>query len=199
MVIMYMEPIQMVSDCITFLINQKNIIALINRMEKVNDKLNRVNIHVNLSRVRRLSIILIATITILEIGLVTYNFVVFKDAVWFIPMYLSTVAKVFYVSLVYTIKEYFQGINRQLENTKIFFDENKLIKKLRLKNVNEPDEIGYLHKEILIKRTMAGKRKALSSDGMDKVVNVIPYGDNGSLYQNLLASCNSKRSPYIHF
>ncbi len=54
-----MEPIQMVSDALTFVINQKRIIDLINRMEKVNEKLIKQNININLSRVRRLSIILV--------------------------------------------------------------------------------------------------------------------------------------------
>lgn len=185
MVILYMEPILMVSDALTFLINQNSIIALINRMEKVNEKLIRQNINVDLGRVRRLSIILISTITILEIALVTYNYIVFEDAIWIIPLYLSTISKVFYVSLVYTIKEYYQGINNQLQCTKVFSDDNKLLKKARLKNVIENDEIGYLHKEILIKRTMADKRKPVPSDGTDKVVNVIPYGDNGTLIYKL--------------
>lgn len=179
MVIMYMEPLLMVSDSLTFLINQKKIIRLINRMEKVNDKLNRVNIYVNLAKVRRLSIVFVSTITILEIGLVTYNYVVFEDAIWFIPIYVSTVAKVFYISLVFITKKYFQGINDQLESTKQFFEQKKLLKKKRLKNVKESDDFGYLHKEILYKRTIAGICKELASDGTDKVVNVIPYGDNG--------------------
>jgi len=173
----------MISDAFLFMLNQKKIIVLIDRMEKINEKLIRENIEVNLGRVRKLSIALICTITIIEVGLVTYNYVVFKDAIWFMPIYLSTVAKVFYVALVFTIKEYLQGINQQLQTTKIYFEENKLLKRQRLINVLEDDKIGYLHKEILIKRTtMAGKRKDLPSDGARKVVNVIPYDDNGSFY-----------------
>lgn len=172
----------MVSDAITFLKNQKKIIDLINRMEKVNRKLIRDNVNVNLGRVKRLSIILISLITILEVSLMTYNFVKFNDAIWFTPIYLGTVGKVFYVTLVYITKEYFVGINQQLQNAKILFDENKLLKKQRLKGVIGADEIevGYLHKEILIKQTNADKCKIFPLDGTDKVVNVIPYGDNGS-------------------
>lgn len=176
---MYMEPILMISDAITFLINGKRITELIDTMEKVNEKLIKENIEINLGRVRIFSIILISAITIIEVGLVTYNYVVFKDAIWFIPIYLSTVAKVFYVALVYTIKEYFQGINQQLQSTKIFFEETRMLKKKNVNKFPQIDEIGYLHKEILIKRTI--KRKVLPLDGAGKIVNVIPYGDNGLL------------------
>lgn len=181
MVIMYMEPILMISDALSFIINQKKIIFLIDRMEKINAKLIRENIEVNLGRVRKFTIALISTITITEVGLVLYNYVVFKDAIWFIPIYLSTVAKVFYVALVYTLKEYLQGINQQLQTTKLFFEENKLLKKQRINKMIETEEIGYLHKEILIKRTMASTKKDLSLDGANKLVNVIPYDDNGLL------------------
>lgn len=47
--------------------------------------------------------------------------------------------------------------------------------------MKQTDEIGYLHKEILIKRTTIDKRKTMSLDGVGKVVNVIPLGDNGLL------------------
>lgn len=167
------------SDAITFFKNQKKIIDLLNRMEKINEKLIRENINVNLCKVKRLSIILISTITIIEIGLVIYNFIVFEDAIWFVPLYVGTVGKVFYVSLLYIVKEYFDGINQQLQNAKTFFEENKLLKKQRMKNANA-DENGYLHKEILTKRKNANKCKKIPTDGMEKVVNVIPYGDNGS-------------------
>lgn len=179
-----MEPILMLSDALTFLINQKNIIHLIDRMEKITDKLIRENININLGRVRLLSIILISTITVIEVGLVTYNYVMFQDAIWFITLYLGTLGKVFYVLLVCIIMEYYKGINQQLQTTKIFFDEKKLIKKQHWKNDIQADEFGYLHKEILIKRTMVSKpHKVLASDGIThKVVNVIPYGDNNGLY-----------------
>lgn len=80
-------------------------------MEKINQKLIRENIDVNLGQVRKLSIFLVSAITIIEVGLVTYNYVVFKDAIWFLPIYLSTVAKVFYFTLVYTINMFFKGKN----------------------------------------------------------------------------------------
>lgn len=172
----------MVSDVLTFLINRKNIIRLINSMEKVNDKLIGQNINVNLGNVRRFSIILYSTITIIEIALVSYNYVMFNDTIFFIPIYYGTIGKVLYLSLVYTIKEFYNGINHQLETIKKYFDEKKFLRKLidrNGRNVIETDEFGYLHKEILIKRTMASKHKVLPTDGTHKV-DVIPYGDNGS-------------------
>ncbi|KAJ6641358.1 Gustatory receptor for bitter taste 66a [Pseudolycoriella hygida] len=178
MVIMYMEPILMVSDNIAFLVNQRKILDLFDRMEKVNSKLIRENIIVNLSRVRRNTIILVVGITILEIGLVIYNFVFFQDAIWFIPIWLSTLAKVLYVSLVFVTKEFFQGLNQTLLTTQIFFNENKLLKKERLKNVIETDELSYLRREILVKQKIVARPKISPSVGLEKVVNVIPYGEN---------------------
>lgn len=180
---MYMEPALMVTDALSFLIHQKKILILIERMEKVNQKLIKENIVVDLGRVRLLSIILISLITATELGLVTYNYLVFKDALWFIPIYLTTLAKVFYVAMVFILKEFLQAINNHLETTKIFFEESKLLRKQRFEDVVDPDEMGFLRREILTNRStvMTTKKNLLSHGDDGKVVNAIPYDDNGWL------------------
>lgn len=169
----------MVTDSLAFFVNQRKIIDLLYRMEKVNEKLIRQNIDVNLGTVRIISVALVLTVTGLEIGLVTYNYVVFHDAIWFVPLYLSGLSKVFYVTLVHITKEFFRGINNQLDATKVLFDENKIVKKRKLNYDADTDEFGYLHKEITTTRKMAYKRKVFPANDMEKVVKVIPYADNG--------------------
>lgn len=180
-----MEPLLMVTDAFSFFANQRKIIDLLNRMEKVNEKLIRQNIDVDLGKVRKVSVALISTVTILEVGLVAYNYVVFNDAIWFLPLYLSGLSKVFYIMLVHIIKEFFRGINDQLEATKLFFDENKFAKKQKSKDEVDTNEFGYLHKEIITKRRVASNRKV---SPVQKVVKVIPYGDNGEFDSSRIVS-----------
>ncbi|XP_037048955.1 gustatory receptor for bitter taste 66a [Bradysia coprophila] len=173
LVIMYLEPVMYSIDVIGLLFNQKKIIACIDQMHKIDEKLLKENIEFDYFRLKRVTIILVAVITILEFSLVTYNLLLFQefrlDSLYWIctgiPIFLSTISKVWYVALVYNVKQKFAAINDHFENTRKFFDLSKKEKVIAslLKSTNERDDDdndlpGYLHKEILA-RPMKRNRK----------------------------------------
>lgn len=136
-------------------------------MQKIDEKLLKENIEIDYVTLKRLTIFLVAIITTLEFSLVTYNLLLFQDFTidslyWIctgVPIFLSTISKVWYVALVYNVKQKFSAINNHFENTTKFFDlSNKEIvakamqKSPHLKNSVDDEELpGYLHKEILFK------------------------------------------------
>ncbi|KAG4072025.1 hypothetical protein HA402_010962 [Bradysia odoriphaga] len=173
LVIMYLEPVMYSIDVIGILLNQNKIIACIDQMHKIDEKLLKENIEFDYFRLKRVTIILVAVITILELSLVTYNVLLFQefrlDSLYWIctgiPIFLSTISKVWYVALVYNVKQKFAAINDHFENTRKFFDLSKKEKVIAalLKSPNERDDDdddlpGYLHKEILV-RPMKRNRK----------------------------------------
>lgn len=132
-------------------------------MHKIDEKLLKENIEIDYSRLKRLTIILVAVIMTLELSLVAYNLLLFQefklDSLYWIctgiPILLSTISKVWYIGLVYNVKQKFIAINDHLENTRKFFDLTKkdVVGKALSKPLNEGenDLPGYLHKEILCK------------------------------------------------
>lgn len=169
LVIMYMEPVMYTVDVIGFLVNQKRMIACLDQMHKIDEKLLKENIEIDYNRLKRLTMILVGIITILEFSLVTYNLLLFQEFTissiyWIctgIPIYLSTISKVWYVVLVYNVKQKFAAINDHFENTRKFFDASKkeinskvMLKESSIHQNYTDDDIdlaGYLHKEILFK------------------------------------------------
>lgn len=164
--LMYMEPIMLVIDVGGFIINQNKMSDCIATMQELDDKLQKENIAIDYRKIRKLTIRLIVMISIFESGIVAYNYVKLEDTIWFAPLYVSTVSKVWYVGLVYNIKQKFVAINLHLENMKQKCNENRVkIKTSRNKEKSsELDQIGYLHREIVVKknkpnRTFAIRRK----------------------------------------
>lgn len=137
-------------------------------MHKIDEKLLKENIEIDYRKLKRLTIILVVVITTLELSLVTYNLLLFQeftmDSLYWIctgiPILLSTISKVWYVTLVYNVKQKFSAINNHFENTRMFFDHSKKdkipteVKKSpnRQNHIDDENDLhGYLHKEILFK------------------------------------------------
>lgn len=208
--IIYMEPIMMCVDIIASIINQKHLIHCLDRMQKVDDKLLKENITIDYVQLKRYSIRLIILITICELTLVFCNFLQFQDVtaieslywfVTFIPMYLSTLSKIWFIILVYNVKQKFIAINDYFNNTRITFYERKCKLRRNLsggrcaaqsnsnnynKNYNnvinskileEIEHVGYLQKEIypknLIKRTAKLQKRAFEFTPKTKTNNNI--------------------------
>lgn len=195
-------------DVIGFLINQKNLVILLERMQKVDDKLLKENIHIDYRRIKRLTIILILVATIIEIGLLGYNFLLFQQnlfkSIWwlitFVPLYLSSISKIWFIVLVYNVQQKFTAINEHFENTGLFFEEmkkkNVTVKKskgdnatlmesdLRMtggSNVMVDHNSGYLQKEIYRKRLFKRNSKIQNFDStissqiiQNDIVQVLP-------------------------
>lgn len=135
-------------------------------MHKIDEKLLKENIEFDYSRLKRLTIVLVVAVTTLELSLVTYNLLLFQefriDSLYWIctgiPILLSTISKVWYVALVYNVKQKFSAINDHFENTQKFFDVSKksivskALRKSTYAHIDDGNElVGYLHKEILCK------------------------------------------------
>lgn len=196
-------------DVIGFLINQKSLIVLLERMQRVDDKLLKENIEINYTNTRRLTYILVALITVFEFSLVTYNFVLFQDgqfqSIWWfvtcIPLFFSSISKVWYIVLVFNVKQKFEAINNHFENTAAFFEE------LRKKNTKAKQKLsdleddsksvlhdsiehgGYLQREIYAKplfkrnRVQPGSVISVSAKSNNDIVQVLPI--NGNKWQNI--------------
>lgn len=180
-------------DVIGFLVNQKKIIACVEQMHKIDEKLLKENIEFDYSRMKRMTIILVVVITSLELSLVTYNLLLFQEfklnsLYWIctgIPILLSTISKVWYVALVYNVKQKFSAINDHFENTRNVFDLSKkdaVGKALKKYSDDESDLPGYLHKEILCK-PMKRNRKSHRMDEIS-ISGRIEKGNQGSPYSN---------------
>lgn len=159
-------------DVIGLLVNQKKIIACIEQMHKIDEKLLKENIEFDYFRLKRLTIILVAVITTLEFSLITYNLLLFQefrlDSLYWIctgiPIFLSTISKVWYVALVYNVKQKFCAINNHFENTRKFFDLSKNEKIAatlpKLSNELDDDDMpGYLHKEIFARPIKRNRKR----------------------------------------
>lgn len=162
--LMYMEPIMLVVDVGGFIINQKKMMACMTTMQELDEKLRKENIAIDYRKIRKLTIGLIVTISMFESGIVAYNYVLLEDTIWFAPLYVSTVSKVWYVGLVYNIKQKFVAINLHFENMQRKFNENKrktMATHATNKMTKEHDEIGYLHREIVVKQNKPNQKIAM--------------------------------------
>lgn len=199
-VIIYMEPLMLSIDVIGSIINQKPMIVLMERMQRVDDKLLKENIEIDYGKTKRLTIILIILATIMETSLVIYNFILFQDVMlqsfWWlitcIPLYSSSLAKIWYITLVFNVKQKFTAINDHFEHTSLFFEElkKKMTKsKQKLNDLDDDDSPfvenvdhgGYLHREIYPKPLFKRSNKIQTGDynvsahSKNDIVQVVPY------------------------
>lgn len=152
-----------------FVINQKKLQECISTMQELDNKLQKENITIDYRKIKRLTITLFVTITVFESGIVAYNYVLLEDTIWFAPLYVSTVSKLWYVALVYNIKQKFVAINLHFEDMqKTFYESKRQIEKRKASSKvdksEDHDQIGYLHREIVVKKnkpnqTFVARRK----------------------------------------
>lgn len=161
--LVYMEPMMLAVDVGGLLFNQNRLIACIATMQELDDKLRRENIIVNYRKLRNVTVWLVVLITMFESGIVTFNSVVLGDTMWFGPLYVSTIAKVWYIALVYNIKQKFLAINLHFDEMQRMFSENK--KKMKASQAKSKswanEQIGYLHREIVVKQNSRNQKFAV--------------------------------------
>lgn len=169
-------------DVIGFLINQKSMIVLIDRMQRVDDKLLKENIEINYGIVRQLTIILVILVAIVEFSLVGYNYYLFKDVMeqsyWWlitcIPLFFSSISKIWYIILVFNVKQKFDAINDHFEITTTFFEE------LRKKNTRSKQKLSDLEDDRtgtstgLSSPPSTGGHQTLNNGYLHKEINAKP-------------------------
>lgn len=173
-----MEPVMMAIDLLAALINQKHLIKCIERLERIDYKLSKENITVNYRPLQRLSVILlillvlrIVAMTILSIF--WYELNVFQLWCVYMPIFLTALAKIWFVLLVSNIRAKYQAINSYLDELgdKLKEDKEKSEKfSATSRDTNRGNEtlnrrssttkegnpsaermdVGYLHKEIIV-------------------------------------------------
>lgn len=139
-VIIYMEPLMLAVDTIGFVIHQRLLVRLFAHMQHVDDQLVRQHVHINYGCVRRLTVLLLAVVTVVEASIVTYNFVLFQEVVlestwWFVtclPLYLSSVAKVWFIILMMNVRMKFEAINGHMQDTVLHY--------ITIRDRNEPKQ-----------------------------------------------------------
>jgi ribosomal protein S16 len=162
--IIYLEPLMMAIDTLAALINQKPLITMFDRLQEIDDKLEKENVLLNYQVITKHSIIFVAIAFVGEVTLAIFNLIVFGDefltlsSLWYfvscVPMFANSVAKTWFLVLILLVQQRLRAINDYLNNTKDVFSE----KKLRRVNVNGSnskrdnlfiENIGFLEREIL--------------------------------------------------
>lgn len=185
----------LVVDVIGFILNRKLMIKSLDGLQRVDDKLYRENITLDYRKQKWLTTFIIVLVTVCEATLNYFNLFLFRDTLirgtWYmailtttflmVPLYLTTVSKVWYIILVYNVREKLDAMNGHLLNTQ------KCISDIRAQMNNGPlakahktkddfvDLAGYLHKEIgLVKRAVAPQvdRQPTDDIGAKKKVKV---------------------------
>lgn len=156
----------LVIDVSGFVINQKKLVACTTTLQELDDKLKKENVIIDYRKIKRITTTLIVIVSIFESGIMAYNYILLEDSLWFAPLYVSTISKIWYVGLVYNVKQKFVAVNSYLENMQRKFNDNKQKIKASYDKGKflENEQIGYLHREIVVKknkpnRTFAVRRK----------------------------------------
>lgn len=156
----------MLVDILGFLINQKLLVTILNRLEKIDEKLAQENILLDYQRSKNLSKIFIIVTVIGEISLQLTQTLVFKEGsysyrtlLWFFngaPLFLNGIARIWYILLVLLVKQRLKAINNYFDETKTLFFERKM--KMKSGNSVEirenviDENFGYLEQEIFTLR-----------------------------------------------
>lgn len=161
--LLYFDPLMLAVDVTAFVINRHVLANCLHRMERIDDKLLLENISINYQRLRRLSAILIGVVTLLEVFTTVLNFFVFRDddnellsqTLWWLisllPIYFSSLAKIWFIVLVYNVRQKFSAINGHLERQQKLIADAKgkhAVDDVRWNGDEEPSDGGYLRKEI---------------------------------------------------
>lgn len=177
--LLYFEPLMLIVDVIGFVINRHIFVNCLTRMERIDDKLIQENIFINYTKLRRLSIVLIGIVTTLEVFISVFNIFVFREneslvqSLWLLtnlfPVYFSSLSKIWFIILVFNIRQKFTAINVHLAHTQKYIDNAK--GRLDQLTTSDNDDYnttkdyrisGYLHKEIygmIGKKEVTNKRK----------------------------------------
>lgn len=161
----------MAIDTIAFLINQRYLSRCIDRLEIIDRKLAQENIKINYASLQYISYGLIIGASLRKYVMVFFAFLAFSTSLWhifclYLPIYISTLSKVWFVMLLCNIRMKFNAMNNYLEmlSAKLSALKQSLgdVNTTNRANVTEPDvqpnhhlnmvsplAVSYLHKEIM--------------------------------------------------
>lgn len=151
----------MVVDIIAGLVNQKSLIKVVKRLEAIDEKLAKDNIEIKYRKIQKITTFIVFFVIGSEVTMVFLNYLLFLNtsewqSLWFfitiIPITTSTIARIWFLILVFSIRERFQAINDFFIRTKDLIVENKrkFINTNITEETNEKDSVplGYLEEEI---------------------------------------------------
>jgi gustatory receptor len=165
MFIIYLEPLMMTIDIMAALINQTALIDVFDRLQEIDDKLEKENVYLDNRKNRFTSIMFLTTFMICEIGIgfaVVFifreEFSIIQSLLWFIscvPLSVDLIAKTWFLMLILLVQSRLRAINTYLNDIKRSFQERKLrhVKTVESKQPLRKDNlfmesVGYLETEI---------------------------------------------------
>lgn len=194
-----MEPLMLTTDIITTLINQRQFIRCIHRLQSIDQKLFKENITINYRPLQLLSILLIVILfgrdgLMILFGYFIYELNFFQLWLMNAPIVASVLSKIWFVLIVSNIRMKFDAINNHLDemadslkatkeiaqnaletNNKIAENERKSNSESGY-NKNDSPTTKYLHKEIITRSKPKFLNKILNSN----ITAVQPFDANKS-------------------
>lgn len=192
-------------DTIALLINQRHLSRCIVRLEAIDRKLAQENIKINYKSLQHISFGLIIGASLRKYLIVLFAFLAFSTSLWnvfcvFLPIYISTLSKIWFVMILCNIRMKFNAMNNYLEllgtNLSSLKQSTDDLNASNRANVEKTDaasdnhrrnivspmghEVSYLHKEI-----MPHAQKVFRFNGRSDMVPVVqlirPFEPNGWL------------------
>ena len=164
MFIIYLEPFMMTIDILAALINQTALIDVFDRLQEIDNKLERENVYLDNRKNRFTSIMFLTTFIICEIGIAFSVVFVFREEFsiiqsfsWFIscvPLSVDLISKTWFLMLILLVQSRLRAINTYLNDIKRSFQERKLrhVKTVESKPLRRDnlfmETVGYLETEI---------------------------------------------------
>lgn len=177
--ILYMEPLMMTVDMLATLVNQRQLVRCIERLEHVDEKLAKENVQIDYRSLKRLSLILIIITICRKLLMILFGFFVFDlnfYQLWtmYVPICVSVLSKVYFVLIVCNIRQKFDAINCYLDdlaNSLNSLNENNSLNK----NSNE-ETIGVddNNAENKLRSTQSSTQSALQSGYLQREIVVKP-------------------------
>ncbi|XP_055711313.1 LOW QUALITY PROTEIN: gustatory receptor for bitter taste 66a-like [Phlebotomus papatasi] len=164
--IIYMEPALMVADIVSMMVNQRDLVQCMERMQIVDDKLRKENIPLGYGRVSLVINVVLIVALACEVILISFNYFLFElseeaivsSLTWFLtalPLMTNSVARVWYIALVCMVRQQFLAINEYFMRTQEVFLEIKLNMQKTARSAEKTargvEVVGYLDREILAK------------------------------------------------
>lgn len=171
MFIIYLEPFMMTIDIVAALINQTALIDVFDRLQEIDNKLEKENVYLDNRQNRFTSTVFLITFIICEIGIGFAVVFVFREEFsiiqalsWVIncvPLTINVIAKTWFLMLILLVQSRLRAINTYLNEIKRSFQERKLrhVKAVESKPSRKDnlfmETVGYLETEIY--STTSGK------------------------------------------
>ena len=152
-----MEPLLYFTDSLASIFNQKKMVNCIERLEIVDEKLSSESIIVENKLIKRVSIIVLVILLIIEGFIVVSNFILHNEnftlnsLLWTmtaIPSSIDSLYKIWFLVFVLSVRVRLLAMNNYLKNTVELFRENKEKYIHSRKPENEEVFLGYLADEI---------------------------------------------------